>query len=135
MDETFSTINTATCDPKLNVPKIHLPYSCCSSAASMSKPSWPQKTWSNNGVKQQVTLISSISRNSLDHSPIERSLVLYVPPPTISAEGHGCLIQPTSTIKPPAQVKSCTKDTKDMKQAICIDCRGLQWFWDSNKYE
>ena len=99
----------------------------------MTKPSRPRKARSSDSAKQQMALIPS--RKSLDHSPIERSLVLYVPPPATSTESLERLIQPTSTIEPPARVepKSRTDATEDMKQATCIDVSRLQRFWDSDK--
>ena len=135
-DETFGTIDISpTHDPELSAPKIHPLYPCRNSATSVAKSSRPRKTRSNNFAKQQVALISS--EKSLDHSPVGRSLVLYVPPPTAPAEGPKCLVQPTSTIKLPAPVEPNppTKATEDMKQATCIDFRALQWFWDSDKCE
>jgi len=100
----------------------------------VAKLSRPRNTRSNNSAKQQVTIISS--GKSLDHSPIEKRLVLYVPPPTTPAEGPEPLVPLTSTIEPPARVepKSRTKATEDTKQTTGIDSR-LQWFWDSDKCE
>jgi len=134
-DESSGAIDISTDDSELNVPKIHPLYPCHTSATSMAKSSRPRKTQSSNSAKLPVALISS--GKSLDHSPIERSLVLYSPPPTTPAGGSERLAQPTTTIEPPARVdpKPRAKAAEDTKQTTCVDSKELQRFWDSDKCE
>ena len=131
-DESFGTLDISpTHASESNVPKTHPLRPCRNSAISTTKPSRPRKTLSSNSVKQQVAPISS--GNSLDCSSIERSLIKYTPLPTIPAEGPECLVQPANTIEPPARVEP--RSRTEATEAIRIDTRSFQRFWDSDKCE
>lgn len=96
---------------------------------SVAKPSRPRKARSSNSTTQQVAPVPS--DKSLHISRIERSLVLYTPPPTTPEGNSERPVQLASSIEPTAQVKpkSHTKAAEDITQPSRIDSTGLQrWF-------